>query len=63
MNKIEKYNLFNSIISNKYKTKFPYNEINKEKLIFTKSKINLLIKKPTTDKIGGYSKNINFTFY
>ena len=62
MDRIDKYNLFNSLISKRYLSKFPYSELNSDKLLFTKNKINLLIKTPSKHITGGYESLITLYY-
>lgn len=52
------YTLFNRISASKFRHKFPYDALSENKIIFTKNKIDLLIRKPSLTKRGGGKKTI-----
>jgi len=62
MKSLDNYLLFNNIKANKFDSKFPYNDVNNCKLIFTQNKIEILTK--NNEKItGGNIKKNKITIY
>jgi len=53
-----KYDILNKIKAGKFNNVFPYDNLSKDKLVFTRNKIDLLIKKPDNKVIGGSEKPI-----
>ena len=57
---MEAYNILNTIKPNYMTTKFPYNLVNPAKVIFTRKKISIMVKKL---KKGGGENKPTIIFY